>query len=90
MFERSGEVDTALIYFQRALDKGSSVHKNYHCYGKSLYQKAMALQDKTIARATLEKAKRMLERSISVGGEDKRPQVQNDLFLIDEALRGLT
>ncbi|MDB5327514.1 MAG: hypothetical protein JWM57_3083 [Phycisphaerales bacterium] len=87
MLERDSRVDDALLEFQRALDNEPGAVKHYRCYGRALYKRATSLTDLAAKNATLEKANRLLERAVAIGGDATRKEVQNDLFLIQDALK---
>jgi tetratricopeptide (TPR) repeat protein len=86
MEERNNNLEAALSLFQRALDLNNSAHKHYLCYGKCLYQKAKSITDLTVRAATLDKARRMIEQSVLIGGEPVRAEASRQMFLVEEAM----
>lgn len=89
MYEAAGDIAKALLSYQRALDLKPSDYQNHFCYGKCLYQSAQALASEA-KKPTLQKAKRLVNRAATFGGEQKKQDTDGVLFLIDEALQELT
>lgn len=84
--EGRGDLSAARQSFQRALDLNPSDYKNNRCYGRCLYQSARSIGEPVVKQSMLNKAKRLLERASSLGGDSCRAQVDGDLFNINEAL----
>ena len=85
-YEARGDLTAALLSFQRALDLNPSDYKNNRCYARCLYQSARPIGQPVVKQSTLNKAKRLLERAASLGGESCRAQIDGDLFNVNEAL----
>jgi len=86
MLQSEGNLADAVLSFQKALDLSSNDEQNYRCYGRCLMQYAKTIADDVTRRSTLQKAKRLLERAKVIGGDKMHPQINGDLFLVDEAL----
>lgn len=83
--ENVGDLQGALLSYQRALGLAPGDYKNHRCYGRCLYQYARTLQG-TMQASTLNKARRLLQRAALIGGDQKHHEIDGDLFLVDEAL----
>ena len=84
--QNRGELPAALEAYQKALDLNPSNYKNNRCYGRCLYQHARTLQGELVRRSTLNKAKRLLERASTIGGQPCKGQIEGDLFVVNEAI----
>jgi len=85
-FESQENFTAALDEFQRALDLKSGDYKNSRCYGRCLYSHAMSIGNLVIRQSSLNKAKRILQRAATIGGAEKRSEIEGDLFIVNEAL----
>jgi len=83
--ENAGDLQGALLSYQQALDLTPGDYKNHRCYGRCLYRHAKTLQG-AASVSTLSKARRLLERAALIGGDQKRQEIEGDLFLVSEAL----
>lgn len=83
--EDIGDLQGALLGYQQALDLAPGDYKNHRCYGRCIYKHARTLQGAARV-STLSKARRLLERAALIGGEQKRQEIDGDLFLVNEAL----
>jgi len=86
-YQNDNQLDKALSSFQRALELVPSHYKNNRCYGRALFQKAVATSELTSKRELLAKSKRLLDRAGQIGGEPVWNEVSHDLFLVEEELR---
>jgi tetratricopeptide (TPR) repeat protein len=87
--QQAGDLPSALLSFQRALDLNTADYANHRCYGRCLHRHALTLSDIVVKRSSLEKARRLLSRAAVIGGQTKQGQIEGELFVIDEALRDL-
>ena len=70
LLEDIGDIDGALMHFQKALDINPT-SENFRCYGTCLYHKAMGIEKQVIRNETLKKAKRLLENATRLHPPEK-------------------
>ena len=65
--QQAGDLPSALLSFQRALDLNTADYANHRCYGRCLHRHALTLSDVVVKRSSLEKARRLLSRAAVIG-----------------------
>jgi tetratricopeptide (TPR) repeat protein len=84
--QENGELDKAILFYERSIELHSANAKFYLCYSKALFEKAKTFDRAAKRKPLLEKSKRFLDQGLLIADPNMQKQLNQHLFLILEAL----
>lgn len=85
-YEVMGDSKKSVSHFEKALDLNTADPNNYKCLAKALYAQSKSVTKTSAKKPILEKAKRLLEQAKGFAPQQLLPELDRELFLVQEAL----